>query len=353
MLFLLSIFITIKNTPVTFIAKDLHMSDSTPAQFYPKVEDVVNAASTASDEVSFTAAIIMMAAFGALGGIFDFLNRFKPYPITKSGHNPQGKKGAVTEKDKQAVYDTVICYQGNKVTFKQMAALCSIHALLGVGGAFAVQAVLISVGKYFALPNPSDLMLYASTCVISGFGGSKFLEQVRSKLERDLADTNRIAQNAGALAEEATKSVTIVNILGKARDALRPGALRSDREEAIELLAEFLKDNVTHRAAHIYRGRLHRANHDLERGVQCLTSYIAAKEAAHEQDTDCSAGYYNRACYNALLNAAYPDKDYEDEALKDLTKSLALDPASIVDAKDDPDLDSISSIAEFKALIGG
>ncbi len=128
-------------------------------------------------EIGVYLAILIIVTFGAMGGIIDFLRRFRARPTSLTNSVTPDRAGEYLATKKRSSSNTVICYQDNKITFIQFLLLAIIHALSGSFGAFAAQLVLMPLGNIPSL-HTADLLLFSGICVISGFCCSIFLRKI-------------------------------------------------------------------------------------------------------------------------------------------------------------------------------
>lgn len=255
-----------------------------------------------------------------------------------------------------------ICYQGNLVTNKQVFSLALINSILGIGGAFSVLLILITLDKFDFLDDSIQNQLFLFTIsVVSGYGGRRFLNIVTSKLEKQIDEANKISQEAKeeskiakeeskVAIEEATESL----ILTKAISTLDDASSDTDRNNAIKDLYPLLEINPTDRTLNLIAGRLLRRNKEYSTAIQLLTTYLDKKIKLKELDNDYADLIYNRACYRVLL-ANDVEKSSGSEkliqlALADLKESSKISPENAIDATKDSDFSSIYNNAEFIKL---
>ncbi|MFI8735365.1 tetratricopeptide repeat protein [Ectopseudomonas toyotomiensis] len=258
---------------------------------------------------------------GFVGGLCDFLNRFKP------------------ELDKGK-----ILFQGMPVGILQTCSLGLMNSVLGIGGAFAVQFAIISIGKFSGADTTEAKMLLLTVSVVSGFGGRRFLSLVSNKLEDQIGEAKRLSEEAQ---EDAEESIA----LSKALATVRQGSTTSERVEAVNMLERFLKRHPKDRAITILAGRIHRMNHDLQSAIAVLSKYLESKGG--ERDKDYADVLYNRACYkilSATSNGGILQK-LVDDGLKDLKQSVELSAENARDALEDDDFSAVKDSDEFKKIV--
>lgn len=258
---------------------------------------------------------------GLIGGLCDYFNRFK----------------LDMEKSK-------VCFHGEAVGAAQAFSLGAMNAFLGVGGAFAVQFAMISIGKFASEAGPESQMLLLSISVVAGFGGRRFLSLLSSKLEDQIGEANRKSTEA---LEEAEESIALSTALA----TLRPEATTGERVDAVSKLEKVLKRNPKDRTLTIIAGRLHRKNRDYTSAIAVLDRFLKHKDGNH--DKDYADVLYNRACYQ-VLQAKQQGKPEDDQlcirAMEDLKRSIEISRDNAEDAVKDEDYEYARNFESFKAI---
>lgn len=258
---------------------------------------------------------------GFLGGVFDFFNRFKIEVLKEK-----------------------ICFQGTKISFCQFLSLGVMNASLGIGGALAVQFVMISIGKFQESETVEVQMLLLTISVVAGFGGRRFLSLASSKLEDQIGEANRVSYEAK---EEAEESI----VISKALATIRPHATVSERQEAIKGLESALTRNPKDRMLTIMAGRLYRKVNNYKAAINILSNFLDKKGS--ERDKDYADVLYNRACYKILssMESSQRDESLIESGLVDLKESITIAPENAVDAKEDLDFKEVEGMEEFKEIV--
>lgn len=183
---------------------------------------------------------------GALGGLLDFLNRlkFKDNCIVLGGEKVHG-------------WTTLLC-------------LSAIDALIGMGGAGGVQALMISIGKFSVDSSVQNQVSLLTLSIIAGFGGRRLLPKLTDRLERQLDEVKAETGEAKRESQVALGTAIEATTMAKVLSALRNDASPIERYEAIrELTRDSLKEPKNRKYA-ILLGRLNKANHDYETAIERL-----------------------------------------------------------------------------------
>lgn len=263
--------------------------------------------------------IFWVTSGGFLGGLFDYFNRFNI--------NIENNK---------------IYFQGAPLKSFQVFSLGCMNTALGIGGAYAVQFVMISIGKFQSVETVETIFLLFTISVVSGFSGRRFLSLVSSKLEDQIGEANR---KSGEAKEEAQESLLISSAIA----TLNPSSTITERNENAEKLMEILATKPKDRMLAILCGRLFRRNNEFESAIEILTSFLNAKLKDKEFDDDYADGLYNRACY--LLLSSDENVVIINSALKDLSESIKYSPDNAIDARGDSDFDLVRNNPKFLEIV--
>ena len=276
---------------------------------------------------------------GMFGGILDFCNRFS-ISAPKSVND-------------ELLYSSIL-YSGSRLSRRDLTYIAFTHVLLGIGGASAVALFMLSLGRLSISLEPKELMFNLTLAVVSGFGGSRFLEKVRNKLEKQIDETRgevtAIKGELSRVKKEVQDDLLVNDILNNAY-AILEGAGSKGHSEIVEVsknLQEILRhpkeyDRLILRRAAIFSGRIFRHKFDdLERGIDSLT--IFANMPNNNRDEHLAIVLYNRACYNCKLYELNQNNENLIRAVdKDLKEAIEISPQlkeDIFGQNPDEDLDA-------------
>ena len=292
-------------------------------------------------ELSVSAMFFYVVCGGALGGLMDFFSRFN------FKHHAQGK----------------MHFQDIRIStadFWSLFGLGLFSAFLGIGGAFAVQFVLIGINKFEAQDIATSILWLFTTCVVAGYSGRRMLSLVSSKLEEQVGKAKEEADKAKEEADEAKAEARVAKdesdtglLITRASAAIGPHSTMSERIALILELRAFLKVKPTHRYLTILAARLCRRDENYEDAVDILSEFVKVKEKLGQHDKDFADVLYNRACYHALIasTANYDNKDAIEACLKDLASSVAISKENAADAKSDEDFKFVEGLPEFQQIL--
>jgi tetratricopeptide (TPR) repeat protein len=200
----------------------------------------------------------------------------------------------------------------------------TLSGIIGIAGAFAIQVLLLGMRFYDKNPEPqpSDFIYLAAICVIGGFAARSFLNQVSQmfarQIKQEIEETKQKIEETKQLAERTTDSseeqARQIIMLASMSNNSDPKSL----EFVVKAAESALKKNPDDGALAIAKGAALKRLNKIQEAIDTLTPYIQKHSSDSEGDRyNISTAFYNRACYNALLNRP-------DQALDDLKHSLEL-----------------------------
>lgn len=229
-----------------------------------------------------------------------------------------------------------------RIRFYPFCGLILASSVIGFVGAVGVTTGLILLGKFSDSNELTNLLFIFGMSAVGGFGARRFLPQIRDRIEDELNEARKEAREANEEAQEAKEEIRLFA-------ALRPGALRSEREECAEYLRKELENDPLNRTNTIILGRLLRVEGDIPSAISVLTRFINRRDVLEAKDV--ADALYNRACYNALLYNEPPNKEALLVAIKeDLTVSFELSPENRKDATRDEDFDGVRDLEALEGL---
>lgn len=232
------------------------------------------------------------------------------------------------------------------VGFWALMKLSVLAGALGIGGALAVQLILLAAKQFSNDASVANQLFIFTLSLVSGFGARNILPMITRKLEREIDEVRRESH-------ETSEDVKEVITFSKVMESLKPDAPASERAWGISELSKYAQEAPTNRTFAILLGRLHRANQDLQAGINALDNFLRAKDQANERDKDYADALYNRACYETLLWKDTDETSHKEQAYRDLAASLEISQANQGDATVDPDFKILRSEQRFQDLTKG
>ncbi|HWX83786.1 MAG TPA: hypothetical protein VNZ48_09335 [Xanthobacteraceae bacterium] len=280
------------------------------------MENVSNAATAMQFDFSTIVAFILICGFfGGLASYFAFCI--------------YGTDGAFREKF--------------HIKFGPGLLFTTLNGIIGIAGAFAIQVLLLGMRFYDKKPQPSDFIYLAAICVIGGFAARSFLTQVSQmfarQMKQEIEENKKKIEETKQLAER-TQSRQIIML-----------ASMSDNPELLKFVVtaaeSALEGNPDDGALIIAKGAALKRLDRVQEAIDTLTPYIQKHPSGSDVDKyNIATAFFNRACYNALLNRP-------EHAFDDLKRSLELSEDLSGDkhrAADDPDFASLSGDPRFIQL---
>lgn len=235
--------------------------------------------------------------------------------------------------------------------------LIAISFLIGVGGAVAINWVIIGIGKFSSVATAENRLYILALSVLSGFGGRRILPALTEKFEKELGQTQEELEktkeevNLNRLESQNTKQeVRFFNLISKSFEALRETTVPSLRHETIHELEQYLQANPLSRKPAILLGRLQRVEHDLAGAIKGLDNFIEAKKSNNQIDVDYADALYNRAAYKLEHWRSTKVEDILQQVYNDLGESIDVSPTNKTDAESDTDFEQIWEEDRFKSL---
>jgi|ERR1700733_2260746 len=262
---------------------------------------------------------------GALGGVVDFCRQL-------SAEGSIRKKTFVVKYDKTPL--------GVSSAFVYLAT----SVIIGVGGAFGVQFLLIMLKSFSPNHETSNELLIFSISIIAGIGARSLIPRISDRLQEQLFKVQQEAEAAVSGAKDATRIANEIRTesteFNRIVSTLRAEAPESEVDDAIRKLEGFLRESEKHgptsdeRTETIWLGRLYKKKGNYRDAVRALQRFLTRKEGRQERDKDYADVLYNKACYLSL------DKRF-DEALAALRETFALSPSNKEDARGDRDFQGL------------
>ena len=201
--------------------------------------------------------------------------------------------------------------------------------VLGLAGASAV-IFLFGGTLRFDPNNPDSYVLLISVSLIAGVYARNVIETAGEKLLQQMRQT----------AKEETKQLqpaVAVAYTYEARETINKGmSLR----KALQLTELALQHDANYVNAYIEKGRALKRLGEIDKA-------LTAVEEVLRIEPDNAKALYNRACYKCLLRKS------NGEILSDLRKAFESFPKLKEFAREDPDLQGIRKLPEFKRLVEG
>jgi hypothetical protein len=221
----------------------------------------------------------------------------------------------------------------------------AMNGIVGVAGAFAIQVLLLAMRFYDKSPTSSDFIYLASICLIGGFAARSFLNQVSQMLARQInqkiEETKQLAERTVDTTEE--QAMLFVLLLDSMTDNSPPRVL----EFVVKTADSALKKNPNDATFIVAKGAALKRLKKVQEAIDTLTPYIETHGSVSKPDKYISSAFYNRACYNALLNKTEP-------ALNDLKRALELSENVSRDkqfAAEDADFKNLRDNPKFQELV--
>ena len=305
----------------------------------------------------FAHVMVITCVFGGLGGFTQAVMRLSN-DATKSteqelaGNVPPGQPEKPQPEKPQAAN-----------AFKGMAFF-GASIVVGIGGALAILLAVLIVGRQEDISKPYDLLTLATLTFVAGTIGHRLLPMVAANLENRIADAERKAERAVRKAKQVEKTTESIGNRAELNREVLTALQLLDRTEALPTIVEDTVGALTKmstafpldRPLHIVLGRvLAEKNGRRLEAIQVLKKFIERKTIGNgKEDDDVAAAWFNIACYEALemKGATEPLKARRREnALKALAESLRIQPSNAKDAAEDPDLDGLRELPQFKKLM--
>jgi tetratricopeptide (TPR) repeat protein len=277
----------------------------------------------------------VVAVGGAIGGIVDFCRQI----------NVEGKLSEKTFK---------ITFDKNELGLVAVLVYLMTSVIVGCGGAFGVQFVLIMLKSFSANQEPVNELLLFSVSIVAGISARHLIPRITERLEEQLFKVQKEAEAAAVAARGATQVAKDAQVasaeFARFTANLRPEATESEVSESIAKLEELLRSSdkeaptSMERTQTIWLGRLYRRRSDYNKAIEWLDRFLNRKIARQQRDKDFADVLYNKACYLSLQGKL-------DDALSCLRDSLSIDPGNKSDARTDRDFDPIRSDASKKPIL--
>lgn len=279
------------------------------------------------ETLSFCKIFVLVTLGGAFGGALYFINRLE------------------FENDDVSLFGKVKLSE-KQFKIHQFLALLGSSMLLGIGGALAIQFLMIGIGKFQNQNTAEALMTIFSISVVAGFGGRRFLSVVTNKLEQQIDEARKESQTALGEAQESL-------LISSAMATLQSRGSISERIEYARKIEKLLESAPKDRTLTILAGRLYRnANKDYISALRVLDRFLSAKDKDNEKDKDYADVLYNKACYQVQMSKNTTPKDLlVTNAIRNLEESISISPDNARDAINDTDFSVIKDTDFFKKLV--
>lgn len=238
---------------------------------------------------------------------------------------------------------------------------CLVGATSGIA-IFSVAGSLLKV-DFADMTAPGEFIRVIALGVLSGFAGIRLLQPMTEGLVKRFASEEAQKRFKSLVTESVETSIDInlangcithyeaTRRIPTMKDEERKKIL-IDAEKAIERVLQQEPTNVEALRA---KGKIRKRQAELRNAKDKIPLYndaIAATNQMIEINPDSDIGYYNRACYKALLRSLDPNIALSD-IIDDLSEAIKRFELNKQRAKEDSDFHSIKREHAFMALIDG
>lgn len=237
--------------------------------------------------------------------------------------------------------------------------------IVGVCGALAIQILVLGMRFYEKAAdqsgvnaNVSDFIFLIAICVIAGFGSRTFLFRLTDIFEKRIGELDAKASRALNEAEQANTRLDVQAERQELISTLMAQIHDNPSDPKLEFIVarakKELDQNPTDGEFALIAGRALRRLTRLGEAIEILTRYINSAPVTKGPDQTLSNAYYNRACYNALLNEQKGSRTHIPYILADLGRSLDLSPdrdGQRQFARYDDDFKSVRDRTDFKEIL--
>ena len=193
-----------------------------------------------------------------------------------------------------------------------------------------------------------DIFIFFGFCLLAAMSAQTFIDNLSSKIglsEKQVEEKveQKIEQFSKKTKEEEIKrTLKIAQALMLMGD---PGAI----EEALDISSQVLEENPLNIQAILLKAvalSKRNLNDDLKKALELINNIIESDEFNTKDNQSKGRAFYNRACFQVLLDNYNEDKVYED-----LEKAFSLYPELVDYANDrDQDLKDLRNQSRFKEL---
>jgi hypothetical protein len=238
---------------------------------------------------------------------------------------------------------------------------CLVGATAGIA-IFSVAGSLLNV-DFTAMSGPGEFVRVIALGVLSGFAGIRLLQPMTEGFVKKLASEEAQKKFKSLVTEsvEASMDINLANGCITKYEATEKVPEVKDEErqkmltDAEKAVARVLQREPTNLEALRTKGKVLKRQAELKKDskdkIPLYSEAITITDRMIEINPQSDIGYYNRACYKALLwnlerNRSVPD------VLDDLGEAIKLSELNRERAKTDPDFDSIKTEELFLELTG-